>query len=186
MSQHWQTLGQAIREDRERQGLTREALAERVRARGGTITTRTIGSLERGVAPKTPGKKPPTLAPTVAALGWPPRAADRILAGEDPAAVLCETATLAAAPARPATVTREGVLELLPGVYEFSRGVVALGGDAALREEFDELAQELAASIPVGATRSAYGLMAYRPHAVGEGIPDDDAERIAHALGRDA
>jgi transcriptional regulator with XRE-family HTH domain len=177
----WKRLGTAIRADRERQGLTRDELAARVIARGGAITIRSIGSLERGTVPKV-RDKPPTLAPTLAALGWPLGADDRILAGESPAAVLSQSS-----PEEPKTAgpTRESVFGLLPRVYEFSRGAVALGGNATLRDEFDALAQSLVESIPVGAGRSAYGLAAYRPHAPGEGVPDDDAARIERALGRE-
>ncbi|PJN00856.1 hypothetical protein CG740_23420 [Streptomyces sp. CB01201] len=78
-------------------------------------------------------------------------------------------------------------LELLPSVYEFSRAAVSGGGDPVLRDEFDEMAQRLLQSIPAGAgvaPGSAYGLAAYRPHAVGEGVPADDADRIARAMDR--
>jgi transcriptional regulator with XRE-family HTH domain len=179
----WTRLGRAIRGDRERQGLSRDELAARVIARGGQITARTIGSLERGVAPKA-RDKPPSLEPTVAALGWPRGAADRILDGEEADALLQQPDdTEPRREERPSTLSRARVLELLPGVYEFSRGVVALGGDPKLRDRFDAAAQELLASMP--ASRS-YALAAYRPHAEGEGPAEDDAERIKRALEREA
>lgn len=88
----WENLGRAVRIDRERQGLTRDELARRIKERGGSVTTRTIANIESGIAPRRRAY-PPSLEPIVAALGWPPGKADRILAGEDIAG--------AAAPQRP-------------------------------------------------------------------------------------
>lgn len=173
----WAVLGQAIRSDRERQGLTREALVDRVKARGGQVTTRSIGSLEAGIAPKKRAK-PPTLEPVVAALDWQPGWTDRILAGEDPNAVLRREESPATAPAQS---PRAQLLELVPGVYQFSRTAAHLGAPAELRDDFDRLVQELLDSVVTG--QSSYGLAAYRPHAEGEGVPADDAERIRRALG---
>lgn len=182
----WTVLGRAIRDDRNRQHLTREEVAERVVARGGTVTTRTIGKLEKGDPPLRDGK-PPTLEPVVAALGWRPGDVDRILGGEDPASVLSDRPMdhgdeAKAVSARPSA--RELTLELLPAVFEFGRVAVVAGGHQALREELEIVAQRLVASIPGRALpdRSTYGLVAYRPHGVGESVPDDDRERIERAL----
>lgn len=172
----WAVLGQAIRSDRERQGLTREALVDRVKARGGQVTTRSIGSLEAGVVPKK-RPKPPTLEPVVAALGWKPGWTDRILAGEDPNAVLRQEE---AQPEAAGQSPRGQLLELVPGAYRFSRTAAQLGAPATLRDAFDTLVQELLDSVTAG--QSSYSLAAYRPHAEGEGVPADDAERIRDAL----
>jgi transcriptional regulator with XRE-family HTH domain len=173
----WTALGRAIRADRERQGLTREELARRVRERGQQVTARSIGTLEEGPPPKR-GAKRPTLEPTVAALGWQPGWTDRILAGEDPAAVV-----LSGPPVEPAASPRGELLELVPHVYRFSRTAASLGLPAGLRDEFENLVQrildEVNAALP---GRSSFALAAYRPHAAGEGVPTDDAARIADAL----
>ncbi|WP_311629102.1 hypothetical protein [Streptomyces boetiae] len=170
----WKRLGDAIRDDRIRQGITsREELAERVKRQGGSVTSRSIGDLERGLHRST-GKKPRTLEPTVAALGWPYGASDRILNGEEPAVVLRQEVR----PEAEQASGREAVLEALPQVYAFSRQVAALGGDPDLRDQFDDLAHRLVRSIPVGGPQGRFGLAAYRPHAPGEGPADDDAERI--------
>jgi transcriptional regulator with XRE-family HTH domain len=180
--QAWAELGKAIREDRERQSLTRDELAARVIARGGSITTRSIASLEKGVVPKK-RDKPPTLGPTIAALGWPLGAEDRILAGESPEAVLRGTGHEPQAPAAPGRSPRETALELLPSVYAFSRSAVAAGASLALRDTFDELAQRIIESIPArGGGGAALGLAAYRPHGETPGAVVDDAERILRAL----
>lgn len=179
--QRWAALGQTIRNDRERQGLTRDQLASRVRERGGQVTPRSIGNLEAGVVPKKRAK-PSTLEPVVAALGWRPGWTDRILAGEDP-----NTVTQAAEDEppveEPVTPARSLLLELAPRVYEFSRIAARLGAPATLRDEFDQLVQQLLDSVPAGqSSRATYGLAAYRPHAEGEGVPADDAARIAEVL----
>lgn len=175
----WAVLGVAIRGDRERQGLTREQLAERVRERGGAVTSRSIGSLEAGVVPQR-RPKPPTLEPVVAALGWQPGWTDRILGGEDPSTVLRRDT-----PEAPAESPRAHLLELVPAVYEFSRTAVSLGAPHPLRDEFDALVQQLVESTASGQpSRPSFGLAASRPHAVGEGVPADDAARIEDAIRR--
>ncbi len=175
----WAVLGLAIRGDRDRQGLTREQLAERVRARGGQVTPRSIGSLEAGVVPKK-RPKPPTLEPVVAALGWQGGWADRILGGEDPSVVLRSDS------AEPrAESPRAHLLELVPTVYEFSRTAASLGAPAAMRDDFDALVQRLLESATAGQPpRSSYALAASRPHAPAEGVPADDAARIDDAIRR--
>lgn len=177
----WAVLGRAIRSDRNRQGITREQLAERVRERGGEISARSIGSLEAGKVPKR-GSKPPTLEPTVAALGWKAGWTDRILGGEDPGSVL-----EGAEPEPAEEVTpRQRLYELLPSVYEFARTAVLVGAPADARDEFEVAVQRLlTAATSVAGRQGGYALAAYRPHAVGEGVPADDAARIREALNGD-
>ncbi|WP_086768128.1 hypothetical protein [Streptomyces bobili] len=180
--ERWAVLGRAIRGDRERQGLTREQLAERVLERGGQVSGRSIGSLEAGVTPKKRAK-PPTLEPTVAALGWRRGWTDRILAGEDPETVLSGDQ---AAPPREVT-PQQRVLELVPGVYEFGRLAVQAGASPADRDTFEAAVQRLLAPVTAGRpAQGGYALASYRPHAPGEGVPADDAERIYGAMERGA
>ncbi|MET8978494.1 hypothetical protein ABZX85_23040 [Streptomyces sp. NPDC004539] len=180
--ERWAALGRAIRDDRERQGLGRDQLVERIRERGARVTARTIGSIERGVVPKSKDK-PPSLEPVVAALGWQIGWTDRILAGEDPALVLGVGATEAPAVDPP----RARLLELVPFVYEFSRTAVALGAAPGLRDEFDSLVQRLTDAVGAGPPRRpAFALAAYRPHGAAEGVPADDAARIRDALNSDS
>ncbi|MDX3455101.1 helix-turn-helix transcriptional regulator [Streptomyces sp. ME02-8801-2C] len=179
--ERWAVLGRAIRSDRERQGLTREQLAERVRDRGGQVTGRSITSLESGVVPKQ-RSKPPKLEPVVAALGWLPGWTDRILAGEDPSTVLHQQEA-----ETPTGSPRSRLLELVPVVYEFSRTAVRLGAPASLRDRFDHLVQELLDSLAATQQpRAPYALAAYRPHAEGEGVPADDEARIEDAIRRNS
>lgn len=188
----WARLGGAIRASRNRKRLTRDQLAQLIKERGGAATARSIGSLERGVIPKT-GNLPPTLEPTVGALGWRVGWADRILNGEDPDVVL---APLHEADSAPTAVeskvaslvegkrppTREDVFEALPHIYEFGRNVVALGGDQRARDIFEQAVHMLLDSLPGSRPHGRYGLAAYRPHAEGEGPAPDDAERILRAM----
>ncbi|SES04482.1 hypothetical protein [Streptomyces qinglanensis] len=188
--QAYAVLGTAIRNSRERQGLTRPDVVARIQQAGGSVTIRSILSLEKGVVPKQRAKLPST-EPVVAALGWRAGWADRILAGEDPEVVLAPlTDELAALRIEQSQVTaarpeasREEVLGMLPDIYGFSRKAEALGADSRIRAEFDRLADELVWSIPATAEPTAeYGLAAARPHAEGEGVPADDARRIASAM----
>ncbi|MGW6009656.1 hypothetical protein [Streptomyces sp. NPDC055210] len=170
----WAVLGRAIRAERERQGLSLKKLSARVAKLGGQASDRSIGSLERGVVPKR-GDKPPTLEPTVAALGWLPGWADRILSGEDPSVVLQRSDR-----PTPEESPRAHLLELVPTVYEFSRTAAGLGAPSGLRDQFDQLVQRILSAVaPEG---RSYALAAYRPHAAGEGVPVDDAARINDAL----
>lgn len=178
----WAVLGQAISDDRERQGLTQQALAARVKDRGGDVTPRTIVSLEAGTSVPKRRAKPIKLEAVVAALGWRPGWTDRILAGEDPSTVVVHQK-----PEEPSDTPPESprslLLELAPRVYEFSRIAARLGAPAKLRDEFDQLVQQLLDAVPAGQpSRAAFGLAAYRPHAEGEGVPADDVARIAEAL----
>ncbi|WP_063735574.1 hypothetical protein [Streptomyces sp. RTd22] len=179
----WAALGRAIKADRLRQGFkTRKALVQRIEDQGGSASDRSIGSIERGVVPRT-GELPPTTEAVITALGWRVGWAHRILNGEDPADVLPHRADhrAAAAVAKADALSREGVLEFLPRVYEFSRDCVALGADRAARDAFDQALQALVDSLPSESERRHYALAAYRPHAEGEGVAADDAARIMDA-----
>lgn len=176
----WHLLGQSIRSDRERQGLTREALADLVKGRGGSVTARTIANLEKGMPPSR-RPKPLALEPVVAALGWQPGWTDRVLAGEDPGTVLRRDTPQEVGAGDAAQ--RAGLSELLMSAYEFSRTAAQLGAPAELRDEFDVRAQELYRSVASSApSRPEFGLAAYRPHSAGGGVPADDAARIRAAM----
>lgn len=188
----WARLGRAIRDDRRRQGLKHRAqLVERIKELGDTATERSIGSLERGAVPKT-GEKPPTLETVAAALGWRVDWADRILNGEDPAAVLDRDPDAATTEsqgrrrtieAKQTAPSREVVLETLPRIYRFGRDIVALGGDPRARDVYEEAVHALVDSLPASSdTRRPYALAAYRPHAEGQGPAADDEQRILDAV----
>jgi transcriptional regulator with XRE-family HTH domain len=73
----WARLGRAIREARERAGLTQKELAS---AAGASVPP--LRDAETGVVPK--ARMPYTLAKVAGALGWPPGTVEVVLDGGDP------------------------------------------------------------------------------------------------------
>ncbi len=73
----WARLGGALKESRERHGLTQEELAERA-----DVSTKSVQDAESGKVPKS--RMPYTLAPIARTLGWPAGAVDSVLAGGEP------------------------------------------------------------------------------------------------------
>lgn len=172
----WAVLGKAIASDRMRQGLTQKDVAARVQARGISLTERTVINIERG---DPHSRKPVKLEAVVAALGWQFGWADRILAGEDPGAVVRREEPAGEARADTARTQLRG---LVPPVYEFSRAAVRLGAPTALRDAFERLTEELLDSVTGVQQGAMFELAADRPHAEGEGVPPDDVARIGRAL----
>ncbi|MFE2041639.1 helix-turn-helix domain-containing protein [Streptomyces sp. NPDC059477] len=76
-SMAWERLGARIRADRERQGLSRKALAERA-----GVSVGSVQSAEKGIVPK--GRWPQSLSAIEKALTWGPDSMRRILQGGDP------------------------------------------------------------------------------------------------------
>lgn len=162
----WQRLGQFIRNERERQGLSRSGLGSKAGVSG-----KSVQNAEAGEVPKR--HRPPTLVKIVTALGWAPESIDRVLDGEEPVpaedrSAIVSTTNFVSQGVGPAT--------LYPTVVSFGRLCVKEGGDPQLRDAFEEAAEALLRSVPSEA--HSYTLAAYRPHAAGEGVPADDAERI--------
>lgn len=75
----WARLGRALREARERAGLTQGELAE---AAG--VSKKSVGDAEAGKVPRS--RMPYTLAQIAKALDWPSGAVERVLDGGDPPA----------------------------------------------------------------------------------------------------
>lgn len=73
----WARLGRALRESRERQGLTQDELAKKA-----GVSTKSVQDAEAGKVPK--ARMPYTLAAVAQALGWPAGAVDSVLAGGEP------------------------------------------------------------------------------------------------------
>ncbi|MFD8319682.1 helix-turn-helix transcriptional regulator [Kitasatospora purpeofusca] len=183
--QDWVHLGQCIARDRKRRRWLQADLAEHA-----GVNKRTIGNYERG-AGRAPGSSeiPAGIYAVTEALGWPSGGIERALAGQDPRQVDLSHET----PVRPDPVVQAmptSAVDLYPAVGRFARAAVAAGGDPALRDLLEDVADRLLQSIPQrqpsGSTpQSGYGLAAYRPHAWAEGdagVPEDDAARIEQAL----
>jgi transcriptional regulator with XRE-family HTH domain len=73
----WARLGRALRESRERQGLTQGELAKKAH-----VATKSVSDAEAGKVPK--ARKPYTLEGIAQALGWPVGAVDSVLSGGEP------------------------------------------------------------------------------------------------------
>jgi transcriptional regulator with XRE-family HTH domain len=133
------------------------------------VSDRTITNIESG---RVPSRRPQTLEPVAAVLGWAPGSIDAVLEGGSP---------MERAPQAPEANV---LIETLPLVYEFGRTCVALGGSQEARDAFEDAVRRLVGSVPKkgGGGGPSYGLAAYRPHALGEGVPPDDAERIWQRL----
>ncbi|WP_428836288.1 helix-turn-helix transcriptional regulator [Streptomyces carpaticus] len=73
----WGRLGRALREARERQGLTQKELSDRA-----NVSLAAVGDAEKGKVPK--ARMPYTLAKVAKALGWPAGSVEAVLEGSDP------------------------------------------------------------------------------------------------------
>ncbi|MFJ4799170.1 helix-turn-helix domain-containing protein [Kitasatospora purpeofusca] len=171
----WAALGRKIRQARVKIGMTQAELAG---AAG--LDRKSISNYENGRPPARADRVPDGYYKVGEILQWPPGAVeDYLLAGDE------ARPHPGPAPMPPAAAP----LDLYPFVGRFARAAVAAGGDPALRDVLEEVADRLLRSIPQGQPKavqqSGYGLAAYRPHAWAEGdagVPDDDAARIEQAL----
>lgn len=167
----WAALGRRLRDERELRGMSRKEFAE---AAG--VSEKAVYNAERGDVPSR--HQPPSLVKIAAGHGWAPESIQAILDGKDPVPQSGEKLSAPAAP----TDGRTQLLEFLPKVYEFGRLCVALGGSREVRDEFDAAVHRLMDSVPTRASQASFGLAAYRPHALGEGVPADDADAILRAM----
>jgi transcriptional regulator with XRE-family HTH domain len=169
--QAWARLGRLFRNARELSGQSRKDFAQRA-----GVSEKAVYNAERG---DVPGRhQPPTLVKIAAGHGWAPESIQSILAGGEPIPAADSPTPAPAAPDR-----RTQLLELLPRVYEFGRLCASLGGSREARDRFDAAVQELMDSVP--SRQGSFTLAAYRPHALGEGVPADDADAILKAMEED-
>lgn len=172
----WKRLGRLFRNARELEGLTRAEFAKKA-----GVSEKAVYNAEKS---DVPGRhQPPTLVKIAVGHGWRPEAIQQVLDGGDPILAAEDTAAVQVdAPEG----TRAQVLELMPRIYEFGRLCSSLGAEAAARDEFDAAVQHLLESASVGTSKkSEFTLAAYRPHALGEGVPEDDANAILRAMEED-
>jgi transcriptional regulator with XRE-family HTH domain len=173
----WKRLGRLFRNARELEGLTRAEFALKA-----GVSEKAVYNAEKS---EVPGRhQPPTLVKIAVGHGWRPESIQQILDGGDP--ILAEDVAASPQASQSASGTPAQVLELVPRVYEFGRLCSSLGAEAAARDEFDAAVQHLLESVSVGASQqSRFSLAAYRPHALGEGVPADDADAILRAMEED-
>ncbi|MCX5176780.1 helix-turn-helix transcriptional regulator [Streptomyces virginiae] len=170
----WKRLGRLFRNARELEGLTRAEFALKA-----GVSEKAVYNAEKS---DVPGRhQPPTLVKIAVGHGWRPESIQQILDGGDPIAVDDEKSTPQVN--LPATGAQAQVLELVPRVYEFGRLCTSLGAEASARDEFDAAVQHLLESASASASKKGrFTLAAYRPHALGEGVPADDADAILRAM----
>ncbi|MFF4848729.1 helix-turn-helix transcriptional regulator [Streptomyces sp. NPDC001194] len=168
----WRRLGRLFRNARELEGLTRAEFA----AKAG-VSEKAVYNAEKGDVPSR--HQPPTLVKIAVGHGWKPESIQSILDGADP---IPAAASSSAGERVTSGGTPSQVLELMPRVYEFGRLCSSLGASSKARDEFDAAVQHLIDSVPHRATQASFRLAAYRPHALGEGVPSDDAEAILRAM----
>lgn len=171
----WKRLGDKVSEARQAAGLSQAQLAE-----AAEVSTRSVYSAESGSVPSR--QMPPSLVKIAIGLRWKPESIRLVLEGGEPIS-MDDSKQVEPASERPSL--HPDIAELMLRVHEFGRVCAALGGSSEARDDFEAAAQRLFESVPRSARmagQQGYGLAAYRPHALGEGVPEDDAERILRAM----
>lgn len=167
--QDWTRLGRMLRQARIAAGIKRQSdLAAAV-----GLSTKTIGNYERGREPDTAPTVPDGYHAVATRLGWAPGSVERVLAGGDPQA----------AGDRPSP-TLDAVEQLVEETFQLMDAARDMGAPPEVVSRCRLAVTELVAWMTHqrGGSRGDYGLAAYRPHALGEGVESDDAERIFRAM----
>lgn len=167
--QDWSHLGVMIRRHRRQARMSQTDLATAV-----GMSLRTIGSYERGRVPAGAPSVPDGYYDVARILGWTPDSVDRVLAGGEPqlagahAPSEAELGAVVSPAMHLADVARDlGAPSDLVDRYRLA--AISLAG---------WLAHNVASPVARREVDEGFGLAAYRPHAVGEGVAPDDAERI--------
>ncbi|MCG6499418.1 helix-turn-helix transcriptional regulator [Kitasatospora sp. A2-31] len=185
----WAELGHEIRAERTARKLSQQQLADLT-----GLDRKTISHYERGRRPA-PGRIPDGYYAVARYFGWARGVVEDLLCGRRPLGDAAAESAEVPEAARPnvfGALSGPGAspAELFPAVGRFARAAVAAGGDPALRDLLEDVADRLLQSVPQGgaarsAAQSTFGLAAYRPHGWDEGdpgVPEDDQERIRQAL----
>jgi transcriptional regulator with XRE-family HTH domain len=167
--QNWKHLGEVIRRDRRRARMSQADLA----AAAG-LSTRTVGNYERGRIPETAPVVPDGYYDIAAALAWSRASIDLALAGGEPEP--------ARATERP--ISQDDINALAAPSLRLADMARDMGAPQDLVDRYRLAAVSLAGWMTSHASvvRPEFNLAAYRPHALGEGVAPDDAERILRAF----
>lgn len=166
--QDWKHLGGVIKRDRRRARMSQADLA----AAAG-LSTRTVGNYERGRVPETEPVVPDGYYDIASVLGWTRASVETVLAGGEP--------ELTGATGR--AVTQDDVNALAAPALRLADMARDMGAPQDLVDRYRLSTVSLAGWMSSRATdQSGLDLAAYRPHALGEGVAPDDAERILKAF----
>lgn len=167
--QDWNHLGAAIKHDRRRARMSQADLA----ASAG-LSTRTVGNYERGRVPESAPVVPDGYYDIASVLGWTRASVEAVLAGGEP--------ELAGAAGR--SVSQDDVNSLAAPALRLADLARDMGAPQDLVDRYRLTTVSLAGwmSSRAATSQTDLDLAAYRPHALGEGVAPDDAERILKAF----
>ncbi|MEH6373649.1 helix-turn-helix transcriptional regulator [Streptomyces sp. KLMMK] len=170
-NERWQRLGTALRQERERQGLSQQQLADRA-----NVSVGSVKNAEKGVAPK--GRRPYTLTNIADALKWAPSCIDDILSGGP-----------APAPATPVVEVQpslDRVSQAMYGALKFQMACQQHGAPPQAIADFEAATQRLfAATIRAQSerprlTQEHFEAVAHSPK--GDGGPESDRRAVEEAI----
>ncbi|MDT0451849.1 helix-turn-helix domain-containing protein [Streptomyces hesseae] len=173
--ERWQRLGTALRQERERKGLSQLQLAHRA-----GVSVGSVKNAEKGVAPK--GRRPYTLTNIAVALNWAPSCIDDILSGQ---------AAPASAPAVTVVEVEPKLDELTTAMYgalKFQMACQQNGAPAHALADFEAATQRLFASTVQARsgrprlTQDHFEAVAHSP--AGDGGPESDRRVVDETIRR--
>jgi hypothetical protein len=178
----WKRLGEAMLQRRERLGLSRKALCDRIVGEV-TVTPRTLSNYE--LARLTiKGRIPKGYYAVERALGWAEGSIEAVLYDKGEPILREELEAPAAEPIEERALTSEVMTEY-GHVLGFGELCERAGGGTPERDAFDVAARRLVESVPgvhlAVLWRRSVELAAHRPHGEGEFIPADDVARAYRA-----
>ncbi|MEU6768587.1 helix-turn-helix transcriptional regulator [Streptomyces sp. NPDC046853] len=165
--QDWSHIGLVIRQHRRREGMSQADLA----AAAG-VSQRTIGNYERGRIPDSAPVIPDGYYNVASTLQWTNASVEKVLAGGHPEMLR-------------QGIDEEGVEKLIAPALSLADAARDMGAPAELVDRYRTVAVSLIGWMAHHGSpqqREQFDLAASRPHALGEGVPPDDRERIMRAL----
>ncbi|MFI1798471.1 helix-turn-helix domain-containing protein [Streptomyces sp. NPDC020379] len=178
--ERWPVLGAALRQERERQGLSQQDLAHRA-----NVSVGSVKNAEKGVAPK--GRRPYTLTVIANALGWAPSCIDDVLSGM-PAPTSAPEVPVVEAEVKPAMSGIDEVARAMYGALKFQMACQQHGAPPEAIADFEAATQRLLASTMRAQserprlTQEHFEAVAHSPK--GDGGPESDRHVVDEAIRR--
>ncbi|MCA6090969.1 helix-turn-helix transcriptional regulator [Streptomyces sp. SCA3-4] len=176
--ERWQRLGTALRQERERQGLSQQELANRA-----GVSVGSVKNAEKGVAPK--GRRPYTLTSIADALDWAPSCIDDILSGKPAPTSAREVPVVEVTPVMGGM---DDVAQAMYGALKFQMACQQHGAPPPAIADFEAATQRLfAATIRAQSerprlTQEHFEAVAHSPK--GDGGPESDRRAVDEAIRR--